>query len=78
MRCMGRGEDNNCGFDCILEDQSRRACRLLSDTPGYSQFGTLGAWRYELTPGVSWLEGDTGRRSLSFGPRDRNMQNVIG
>jgi Acetyltransferase (GNAT) domain len=52
---LGRGEDNNCGFDCILEDQASQPVGYFRHS-GYCQFGTLGAWRYELTPGVSWLE----------------------
>jgi hypothetical protein len=52
---MGRGEDNNCGFDCILEDQAGEPVGYFRHS-GYCQGDTLGAWRYEVKPGVSWLK----------------------
>jgi GNAT acetyltransferase-like protein len=52
---LGRGEDNNCGFDCILEDHAGEPVGYFRHS-GYCQGGTLGAWRYEVKPGVSWLK----------------------
>jgi hypothetical protein len=52
---MGRSESNNCWVNCMIEDKAGEAVGLFRH-PGYNQYGTLAASRYELQRGVSWLE----------------------
>ena len=51
----GRSENNNCWVNCTIEDKAGEPVGFFRH-PGYNQYGTLGTARYELNPGVSWLE----------------------
>jgi hypothetical protein len=51
----GRSENNNCWVNCMIEDQAGEPVGFFRH-PGYNQSGILAASRYELNPGVSWLE----------------------
>ena len=52
---MGRSENNNCWVDCMIEDKADEPVGFFRH-PGYNQQGSLAASRYELKPGISWLE----------------------
>lgn len=52
---MGRSENNNCGVNCMIEDKAGEPMGFFRH-PGYNQYGSLAAARYELQPEVSWLE----------------------
>ena len=52
---MGRSENNNCWVNCIVEDPSSRLVGYFGH-PGYNYQTTLVAARYEVKPGLSWLE----------------------
>ena len=52
---MGRSENNNCWVNCMIEDQAGQPVGFFRH-PGYNQGSSLGASRYELKAGVSWLE----------------------
>lgn len=52
---MGRSENNNCWVSCIIENQSGEQVGFFVH-PGYKYDSSLPAARYELSPGISWLE----------------------
>lgn len=52
---MGRSEENNCWVICMIEDQAGELVGYFRH-PGYNYPNSLTASRYELKPGVSWLE----------------------
>ncbi len=58
----GRSENNNCWVSCIVEDKRSGAMDKAGQQvgyfryPGYNQEKSLVATRYEVKPGVSWLE----------------------
>ena len=52
---LGLSENNNCWVNCMIEDKAGESTGFFRH-PGYNQYGTLAAARYELQPGVSWLE----------------------
>ncbi|HEX9387031.1 MAG TPA: GNAT family N-acetyltransferase [Anaerolineales bacterium] len=52
---MGRSESNNCWVNCVIEDKAGELVGFFRH-PGYNQQSSLAAARYELKPGVSWLE----------------------
>lgn len=51
---MGRSENNNCWVSCIVEDKAGEPAGFFRH-PGYHH-DSLVAARYELKPGISWLE----------------------
>ncbi len=51
----GRSEDNNCWVSCIIEDGLGEPVGFFRH-PGYNYQTVLSAARYELKPGISWLE----------------------
>jgi hypothetical protein len=52
---MGLSENNNCWVNCVIENKAGEPVGFFRH-PGYNQQGSLAAARYELNPGVSWLE----------------------
>jgi hypothetical protein len=52
---VGRSENNNCLVNCMIEDKTAEPVGYFRHS-GYNQQGSLAASRYELKPGVSWLE----------------------
>ena len=50
----GRSESNNCWVNCMIEDKTGELVGYFRH-PGYAQ-GNLAAARYEVKPGISWLE----------------------
>ena len=52
---LGRSEQNNCGYDRILEDSAGQPVAYFRHG-GYAQYRSLTAWRYEVKPGISWLD----------------------
>jgi hypothetical protein len=52
---MGRSKNNNCLVNCVIQDKAGEQIGFFRH-PGYNQHGTLAAARYELKPGVSWLQ----------------------
>ena len=52
---MGRSEGNNCWVNCMIDDKAGAPVGFFRH-PGYNYGSGLGASRYELKPGVSWLE----------------------
>jgi hypothetical protein len=51
----GRSEHNNCWINCTIEDKAGEPVGFFTHT-GYNRHNSLVAARYELNPGVSWLE----------------------
>lgn len=51
----GRSQNNNCWINCMIEDKAGEPVGFFRH-PGYNQYGSLAAARYEVKPGVSWLE----------------------
>jgi hypothetical protein len=51
----GRSENNNCWVSCTIEDKAGEPVGFFTH-PGYNRHNSLVAARYELKPGVSWLE----------------------
>ena len=51
----GRSENNNCWVSCIVEDRAGEQVGFFRH-PGYNFQTVFVATRYELKPGVSWLE----------------------
>lgn len=52
---MGRSENNNCWVNCMIDNKVGEPVGFFRH-PGYHQQGSLAAARYELKPGISWLE----------------------
>jgi len=52
---VGRSEANNCWVNCMIDDTHGEPAGFFRH-PGYNFGSSLGASRYELKPGVSWLE----------------------
>ena len=52
---MGRSENNNCWVSRIVENKAGEQVGFFRH-PGYNHQNSLAAARYELKPGVSWLE----------------------
>ncbi|HLO34167.1 MAG TPA: GNAT family N-acetyltransferase [Anaerolineales bacterium] len=52
---MGRSENNHCWVNCTIEDKAGELVGFFRH-PGYNYQTSLAASRYELKPGVSWLE----------------------
>ena len=50
----GRSESNNCWVNCVIEARAGEPVGFFRH-PGYTQ-GNLAAQRYELKPGISWLD----------------------
>jgi len=52
---MGRSADNHCWVGCIVENKTGEQVGYFRH-PGYNSQSGLAAARYELKPGISWLE----------------------
>jgi GNAT acetyltransferase-like protein len=52
---MGLSENNNCWVNCMIDDKAGEPAGFFRHS-GYNQQGSLAASRYELKPGISWLE----------------------
>ena len=48
-------QSNRCWLSCIVEDPTGESVGFFRH-PAYNQFGSLVASRYELKPGLSWLD----------------------
>jgi hypothetical protein len=51
----GRSENNHCWINCTIEDKTGEPVGFFTHS-GYNRHNSLAAARYELKPGVSWLE----------------------
>jgi hypothetical protein len=80
---MGGSETNNCWVNCLIVNQSGEQIGFFRHM-GYNQFGVLSASRYELKPGVSWLEVTPvvvrfiWKKGREFAERDHNEFNSFG
>ena len=80
---LGLSENNNCWVNCMIEDKAGESTGFFRH-PGYNQYGTLAAARYELQPGVSWLEVTPSvarylwAKSQEYAMRDRLECNSFG
>jgi Acetyltransferase (GNAT) domain len=80
---MGRSENNNCWINCMIEDKAGEQVGYFRH-PGYTQQGSLPAVRYELKPGVSWLEVTPSvvrylwSEGQEYATRDGNEFNAFG
>jgi hypothetical protein len=80
---MGRSENNPCWVNCIVENNNGEQVGYFVH-PGYVRHNSMTATRYEVKPGVSWLEVTPSivrylwAKGQEFAKRDGDVCNSFG